>query len=111
MSIQEKPEFGGAGLPDDAAQALYVLNALDTGEWTLRRAHPAPDFTEEYEREHRWSVQREGMPPYCDEQENRYWYGSTAYEAIRNAERAIAPMKAQPRYARLHTPHPSSANA
>jgi len=106
--FSEQPFPAQDAPPEYAAQAVYVLNALDTGEWTLRRARPDPDFTEEYEREHRWSVQREGLPPYCDEEENRYWYGSTAYEALRKAEQAIAPLKTHPRYAHLYAA-PSSA--
>jgi len=80
----------------DAEQAVYVLDALDTGEWRLLRCLPDKDFTVEYERAHRWVVQRQ-IRPFCDLGNCSYWYGSTAFEAIKNSEKSIEPAKEQQR--------------
>jgi len=76
----------------NATQALYVLAALDTGEWEIQRCRPGDDFTDEYQREHRWWVRRQARP-FCDNDGCGDWFGPTAYEAIKNAEKAIAPAK------------------
>lgn len=72
----------------EAADAMEVLRALDSGEWSIRRNPPCDSLTDEANLEHAWSVQRE-KAPYCTKDGHRVFSGPTAYDALRAGQVAF----------------------
>lgn len=69
-------------------EAKDVLDALESGEWAISRHMPQECLTDEANAEHAWSVHRLA-PPTCTEEGIRFWFGSTAFEALRRGKNAI----------------------
>lgn len=65
-----------------------VMEMLSTGDWTLTRHKTDPQMTDKFNKDNAWSVARMSAP-YCDDQGRRLWTGSSAYEALVAAHRAL----------------------
>lgn len=65
-----------------------VLTLLTTGEWGLSRQLADPTMTDEYNNSHGWYVTR-NTAPFADKDDNRHWFGPTAYDAFVSAHTAL----------------------
>lgn len=61
-----------------------VIELLSTGEWKLIKIIPAEYLTDEYNKKNAWMVERQ-LPPFCNENGERVWTGSTPIDAFQKA--------------------------
>lgn len=65
-----------------------VMDAIHSGEWQLRRNEPWEVLTDKANEARAYSVIR-ARAPFCDNDGARQWHGPTAYDALREGERAL----------------------
>lgn len=70
------------------AEAAQVLDAMESGEWTVTRHTPISYLTDEANRRNAWSVQRT-QAPFCTEAGERLWSGPTPLHALSAARKAL----------------------
>lgn len=65
-------------------EAQLVLAALETGDWVICRVPDCSSMTDEANRRHAYTVQRQAAP-FCAEDDTRIWTGPTAFAALKAA--------------------------
>lgn len=68
----------------DDQKKLFVMNELEKGGWELLKHIEDPSMTDEWNENNSWQIKRQ-TAPYCSNNGTRFWFGRTAYDALKSA--------------------------